>query len=481
MSTKKYVSLDKLGLYDEKIKGVISAGDAAALAAASAAETAAKAYADGLASNYDVAGAAATAEGNAKSYTDAEVAKANTAAAEAAAAAATADGKAVAAQGEVDALETYVGTIPEGATATNVVAYIQEKTAGIATEGAMTELDNRVTAVEGDVATIKGDYLKAADKTELAGDIADVQAAVEGEAARADAAEKANAAAIKAISDDYLKAADKTELQGNIDTVSAAVERLTNGVSADEVDGVNDLIQYVKDHGTEVTGMQEDISDNADAIAGVAGRVETLEGEMDAVQGAVATKVEQETYNAKVAELAGADTALSGRIDALDAKFGEGEGTVGDMIADAIEAEASRVDGLLENKVEKVEGKGLSTNDLTNDLKGNYDAAYAHSQEAHSPANAQANVIESVKVNGVALTITDKAVDVAVPTDNSQLANGAGYLVAADIANKADKGTTLAAYGISDAYTSTQTDTAIANAMANFVECSEEEIAALFA
>ena len=31
------------------------------------------------------------------------------------------------------------------------------------------------------------------------------------------------------------------------------------------------------------------------------------------------------------------------------------------------------------------------TNDLTNDLKAEYDAAYAHSQEAHAPANAQKN------------------------------------------------------------------------------------------
>ena len=35
-------------------------------------------------------------------------------------------------------------------------------------------------------------------------------------------------------------------------------------------------------------------------------------------------------------------------------------------------------------KVEKVEGKGLSSNDLTNKLKANYDAAYAYSQAKHS-------------------------------------------------------------------------------------------------
>lgn len=466
---KKYVSLEKLGLYDDKIKKVITDGDAAVLASA-------QEFATNLGSNYDAAGSAATAEANAKAYADGKdtaIAAAKKAGDDAAVAAKAADDKAVAAQGEVDALETYVGTFTHD-TAKSVVEYINAKTDGIATSGNLEALAGRVTAVEGDVATIKGDYLKKADKEELAGDIADVQAAVEAEADRADKAEKANAAAIKAIADDYLKAADKTELQNNINTVSGAVERLTNGVSAEEIDGVNDLIQYVKDHGTEVTGIKGDIAQNAADIAGVAGRVTTAEGKITTLEGAVATKAEK-TY---VDE---ADEALGKKIAALEGKFTEGEGSVSDMISDAIDVEAARVNGELAKKVDKVDGKGLSTNDLTNELKGQYDAAYAHSQAAHAPVDAQANIIESVKVNGTALTITGKAVDISVPTDNAQLANGAGYLVAADIANKADKATTLAGYGITDAYTTAQVDSAIATAIGQFVECSEEEINALFA
>ena len=42
-------------------------------------------------------------------------------------------------------------------------------------------------------------------------------------------------------------------------------------------------------------------------------------------------------------------------------------------------------------KVDKVVGKGLSTNDFTDDLKNNYDTAYTHSQSAHAPSNAQKN------------------------------------------------------------------------------------------
>lgn len=64
---------------------------------------------------------------------------------------------------------------------------------------------------------------------------------------------------------------------------------------------------------------------------------------------------------------------------------------------------------------------------LTTALKNNYDAAYTHSTQAHAPSNAQANVIETVKVNGTALTPSSKAVNITVPTKVSQLTNDAGY------------------------------------------------------
>ena len=45
----------------------------------------------------------------------------------------------------------------------------------------------------------------------------------------------------------------------------------------------------------------------------------------------------------------------------------------------------------ISGKVDKVDGKGLSTNDLTNELKTNYDSAYNHSISSHAPSNAQKN------------------------------------------------------------------------------------------
>lgn len=75
------------------------------------------------------------------------------------------------------------------------------------------------------------------------------------------------------------------------------------------------------------------------------------------------------------------------------------------------------------------------TNDLTDALKANYDAAYAYSQEAHAPADAEANVIESVKVNGTALTPSGKAVNVVVPTKVSDLSDAGNYALKSDLTN----------------------------------------------
>ena len=52
---------------------------------------------------------------------------------------------------------------------------------------------------------------------------------------------------------------------------------------------------------------------------------------------------------------------------------------------------ATTIANQIGTKVDKVDGKGLSTNDLTNELKANYDAAYTHSTSAHAPVNAQKN------------------------------------------------------------------------------------------
>lgn len=393
-------------LADAKVYADGLSGNYDSKGSAAAAESAAKAYADGLAGNYDASGSAAQALTDAKKYTDDEIAelvgdktvgtqiteaitgldlantydakgaaaavetKLNTHASEAAATYETktdAAGKLTEAkgytdtevanvQGEVDALETYVGTIPDGYTEQSVIAYINKKAeetlasaSGNSTETAAsvkaaldtykTENNAKVQANTDAIDAIEADYLKAADKTALQDQIDALDGLVGDESVSKQITNVTDplAGRVKTIEDDYLKAADKTELEGKITTNANAIERLTNGVSAEEVDGVNDLIQYVKDHGTEVTGMKQDISDNAAAIDAIeadylkaadktelSGLITGLDTRMGVAETAIGTKAAQSDLTA----LTGRVTTAEGEIDTLQSDLDTAEAAI---------------------------------------------------------------------------------------------------------------------------------------------------------
>lgn len=466
-NTKKYVSLDKLGLYDEKIKKFLADADGVALQSA-------KDYVDGLAVNYDAAGSANTALESAKAYADgkdAAIQAAQKAADDAAAAAGVADGKAVAAQGEVDALEAYVGTFTASEGVDTVVKYIDAKTANIASDETVSAIADRVTQAEKDIDAIEADYLKAADRTTLDGKIADVQTAVDTEKGRAEGVEAGLESRLAAVEGDYLKAADKTELQGNIDTLTGVVETLRDGVDAEKVDGVKDLIKYVEEHGTEVTGMQEDIAQNASDIAGVAGRMATSEGKITAVEGAVATKVEQSAYDQKVKALEDADAGQVERIAALEGKFGGADGSVEDMIADA-KAEAIATAGT--NADTKDEAVLAAAKNYADDedakIESRVDALEA---DTHTHGN-------KALLDTYTQTEANLADAVAKKHEHSNLTVLEGITAAKITAWDAAEGNAKTfAQGLNDTM-SGRVD-ALEAWHENFVECSQEDIQGLFA
>lgn len=81
-------------------------------------------------------------------------------------------------------------------------------------------------------------------------------------------------------------------------------------------------------------------------------------------------------------------------------------------------------------KVDTVEGKGLSTNDLTNELKAQYDAAVTQAAEAEK------NVVVGVQVNGVDQQVSeDRKVNVTVPTKVAELTDAADYATAQALAD----------------------------------------------
>ena len=80
-------------------------------------------------------------------------------------------------------------------------------------------------------------------------------------------------------------------------------------------------------------------------------------------------------------------------------------------------------------------GKGLSTNDLTNDLKSSYDDAVTKAN-ALTTAGAEANTINTIKVNGTTINPdTSKAVDIMVPTKVSALTNDSGYQTGSQVSS----------------------------------------------
>lgn len=285
------------------------------------------------------------------------------------------DAKADAAQADVDALAELVGELPEGTSAKDVVDYVNIKTAGIATDAALEELNNQVSGLQTAVQDIQKDYLVEADKTELQDNIDAV-----------DAKAIANDTAIKAIQEDYLVGADKEELQDNIDTLTGVVETLRDGIDAEKVDGVKDLIDYVDTHGAEVTGMQEAIEANAVAIGEevdarelLAGRVEELEAiDFDAYVAADATlKSELEgKINAKAdaSVVEGIDAAYKAADEAMVARIAEVEGkahvhanadVINGITAEKVaawDAAEGNAKAYVDEKIEGVDLSGIATN-----------------------------------------------------------------------------------------------------------------------
>ncbi|MCI5904547.1 MAG: H-type lectin domain-containing protein [Oscillospiraceae bacterium] len=59
---------------------------------------------------------------------------------------------------------------------------------------------------------------------------------------------------------------------------------------------------------------------------------------------------------------------------------------------------------------------GDTVKHITSTERSNWNAAKSHADSVHAPSNAQSNVIETIKVNGTALTPSSKAVDITVPS-----------------------------------------------------------------
>lgn len=83
-----------------------------------------------------------------------------------------------------------------------------------------------------------------------------------------------------------------------------------------------------------------------------------------------------------------------------------------------------KIKGLVSGKVDKVDGKGLSTNDYTSDEK---------TKLAGIASGAQVNVLEGIQKNGDTVTITNKIANITVPTKTSDITNDSGFITSSSV------------------------------------------------
>lgn len=296
-NTKKYVSLDKLSLYDEKIKKVISDGDAASLAAA-------KEYANGLASNYDAAGSAVTEAGKVQANLDTEILRAKAAEEANAAAAKQAQDEVdalelvvatKAAQADLEALAGKVGNVPEGSTVMGIITNIQENAYDD------TELRGLISGLD----------TNKADKTQVATDIA---AAVKVEEEARIAAVSGVQGAVDTLSGTH--ATDKAALE-------AAIALKADQTALDAVSGVANAAATKAEFDAAVEALEAEDEKIAGLVATEKERAEGVEA------GIVERLVEVETFF-KTAEGETIDEALDTLVELQ--KYLDGEGQVADQM-----------------------------------------------------------------------------------------------------------------------------------------------------
>ena len=285
-----------------KKQDVIAENTYDAYGSAEAAESAAKAYADGLASNYDAAGSAATAETNAKAYAKEY---ADGLASNYDAAGAAEDVKDYA--DETFATKAYVGTIPSSyADQKDIIAYVNKKAEETlaAAQGGSSEtaasvklqLDNYKTENEPKFEKLAGIEAGAEVNIIETVKVNGTALVVEDKAVNIDLSAYAKQSDLDDVSD----VADK----GVADAKAASDAASAAQATADEAKNA------AAANAGRLDTAEGAINKNAGDITALTGRVSTNEGAIAGLQGTVATKAAQADLEALQGTVGGHTTAL---------------------------------------------------------------------------------------------------------------------------------------------------------------------------
>lgn len=237
----------------------------------------------------------------------------------------------------------------------------------------------------------------------------------------------ASGAANTALQDakDYADGKDAAiaEAKAAGDDAQTAVDNLSAKVGT--VPDSKTVVQMIADAQTAATyddtTIKASIKANTDAITKLNG-ADTVDGSVDKkIKDAInkfATDVSDndtvDTFKELIdyaASHQGEYSTLSGEVQknttAIATLNGTGAGSVSKAVSDAVDAAKTELQGNIDNKVDKVDGKGLSTNDYTTAEK---------TKLSGIAEGAQVNVIEEIQVNGTKVAPSAKKVNIAVPT-----------------------------------------------------------------
>lgn len=374
----------------------------------------------------------------------------------------------------------------DGNTIADVRRYVDAKTKGVASDAKLTELSNKVTANTNSIATIN---TSLAEGGSVSNAIADAKKAGTDAATAVSTLEngkvKANTEAIAAINNadtgilkkakDYADGKDTAIAAAKKagDDAAAAVSALETGkvkTNADAITAINNKIGTIPDGKTVAQAIEDATAAATYDDTELAGRVTVIEG--DYLKGADKTALETAINTEKgrldtflnAAEVGDAAVDTLKEIQTYISTHGEAADEMVKNIAAnkaAIEAEATTARAAEKKNADaitKLNGAADVEGSVSNKIASEIEKAAIQASNAYVKKNgtdrlftaaegsklegiaegAQVNVIESIKLNGTALSIDAKAVNIPLVT-----ADTAGIVI-----SSADENTISYANGI---------------------------------
>lgn len=282
-------------------------------------------------------------------------------------------------QQELDDLETLVGTLPEGTSATSVVDYINIKTAGVSTDAALEELQNQLDG--------KAELSHNHDST--------YDAIGSAEIALATAKEYTN-----------------TKTSGLTSTTT--VETLISTHNTD-TSSHNDIRALIADLSNKLNAFLDVDDATTDQLSEVLTLIENNKGTLESLTSSkvnVSDIVNNLTTNSTSKVLSAAQgVVIKGLIDALDAEIDTKANTSHiHTIADITNLQSTLDGKAAQTSLDSHTSD--TTKHITSTERTNWNAAYTHSTSAHAPSNAEKNQNAFSNITVGSTTVSaDKATD----------------------------------------------------------------------